>query len=111
MSRPDDVYLHQVIGDLDPLGDIVMRPYFGGIALTVNRRQFAMFMGNKLYLRVDDNTRPSFVELGCTPFTYNTRHGMREVRAYYRPPADVTDDPDLLLRWAHASLATVLRQQ
>ncbi len=106
LSRPDDGYLRQVISDLEPLGDITPRPYFGGVALVESGRQFAMFMGNTLYLRADSATRPDFVQQGCQPFSYRTRSGVREVRAYYSAPSDIADDPDLLVRWARRALET-----
>ena len=55
---------------LAPMGPLVAGRFFGGHAFKSGEVQFAMIMGNTLYLRVDDKTRPAFEEKGAMPFSY-----------------------------------------
>ena len=55
---------------LAPMGPLAAGRFFGGHAFKSGEVQFAMIMGNTLYLRVDEKTRPAFEEKGAVPFSY-----------------------------------------
>ncbi len=104
MSRLSDDQVSQILDDLAPLGGVEVRPYFGGIAFVLDGRQFAMHLGDEFYFRVNDDTRQQFIDRGSEPFRYDTKNGERTVRAYYRAPDDVFDDPGLLTDWAQLAI-------
>lgn len=110
MTKPNDDYLSQILDDLAPLGAVEARPYFGGIAFVLDDRQFAMHLGDEFYLRVNDDTRQKFIDHGSEPFRYDTRNGERTVRAYYRVPDEILDNPDLLAEWAQSAVVAARRQ-
>lgn len=89
---------------LAPLGDIRDAKFFGGHAMKYGTNQFAMIMGNTLYFRVDDSSRPAYEKKGSKPFSYSTKNGVVQVRKYYAAPADLLDDPALLLVWARQAI-------
>jgi DNA transformation protein and related proteins len=89
---------------LNPLGDIQEGSFFGGFAFKYNHKQFAMIMGNTLYLCVDIRTRPKYEALGMMPFSYTTKKGLVNVKKYYSAPEHLFEDQDQLISWAHEAI-------
>lgn len=85
---------------LAPMGPLGGGHFFGGHAIKHQGSQFAMVMGNTLYLRVSDSSRAEFEKRGCQPFSYSTKNGVVQVRKYYAAPEELLDDPSQLLAWA-----------
>ena len=94
-------YVSDLLLPMEPLQDGV---FFGGHAFKSNGDQFAMIMGNVLYLRVDTQSIAGFEQAGSQPFKYNTRRGEVFVRSYYTVPEEIMDNPDLLIAWATRAL-------
>ena len=90
---------------LEPLGPIVFKRLFGGEGLSLGGVTFAFIMGQTLYLRVDDQSRPAFEEAGMEPFSYDTKKRWVQVRSFYSTPEDLYDDGDEFLAWAQTALA------
>jgi TfoX/Sxy family transcriptional regulator of competence genes len=67
MTAADPAFLRAVVEDLAALGSIQQRPYFGGVALVRDNRQFAFIMGTSLFLATNDDTRPVLQEQGVNP--------------------------------------------
>jgi DNA transformation protein and related proteins len=89
---------------LTPLGNIRDGKFFGGHAIKQGAKQFAMVMGNTLYFRVDDDSRPAYEKRGSKPFSYSTKNGVVQVRKYYAVPAELLDDPVQLVAWARQAV-------
>ncbi len=90
---------------LEPLGPIVFKRLFGGEGLSLGGVTFAFIMGQSLYLRVDEATRPAFEAAGMEPFAYDTRKKRVTVRSFYAAPEELYDDGDEFCDWARAALA------
>ena len=90
---------------LEPLGPIVFKRLFGGEGLSLGGVTFAFIMGQSLYLRVDDETRPAFERAGMTPFAYDTKAKRVTVRSFYAAPEELYDDGDELCAWTRTALA------
>lgn len=88
-----------------PLGVLAGGSFFGGHAIKSGGRQFAMVMGNILYLRVDDTTRQAYEAQGSTRFSNVTKSGVGQVRKYFRAPDELPDDRDKLIAWAREAIA------
>jgi len=89
---------------LAPMGPLAAGRFFGGHAFKFDGVQFAMIMGNALYLRVDDTSRPAFMARGSQPFSYGTKKRRVRVDTYYAAPEELLDEPDDLVAWARRSL-------
>jgi DNA transformation protein len=89
---------------LAPMGPLGGGRFFGGHAIKHQGHQFAMVMGNTLYLRVSATSRPEFEKRGCQPFIYSTQKGTVQVRKYYTAPEELLDDPPQLLAWARHAI-------
>jgi len=89
---------------LDPIGPLGAGKFFGGHAFKSGGIQFAMIMGDTLYLRVDDDLRLDFEDLGSEAFSYQGSRGRVQVKSYYSLPDGDVDDQDALLVWARRSI-------
>ena len=89
---------------LAPIGPLAAGRFFGGHAFKSGGVQFAMIMGNTLYLRVDDTSRADFEARGSQPFSYGTKKRRVRVETYYAAPEELLDEPDEMLAWARRSL-------
>ena len=89
----------------EPLGPVAFKRLFGGEGLSLGGVTFAFIMGQTLYLRVDDHSRPAFEDAGMEPFSYATKKRRVMVRSFYATPEDLYDDADEFHEWARAALA------
>ena len=89
---------------LSSLGELSDGKFFGGHALKYSGHQFAMIMGNTLYLRVDDTTRPAYVARGSKPFSYQTKVRRVEVRTYFAAPDELLESREELLAWSRKAI-------
>ncbi len=96
----DPEFVAFVSEQLEPLGPLASGRFFGGHAFKRDGVQFAMVMGNTLYLRVDDVTRPAFQAVGSEAFSYTTKKRRVMVESYYAAPETLLDDRDDLVTWA-----------
>ena len=89
---------------LSSIGDLSDGKFFGGHALKHGGQQFAMIMGNTLYLRVNDETRPEYIAKGSKPFSYLTKVRRVEVRTYFAAPDELLESKDALMTWARKAI-------
>jgi DNA transformation protein and related proteins len=94
---------------LAPMGPLAAGRFFGGHAFKSGDVQFAMIMGNTLYLRVDDKTRALFEQKGSEPFSYGKTSRRVTVKTYYAAPEELLDEPDELVVWARRALDAATR--
>lgn len=94
---------------LAPMGPLAAGRFFGGHAFKSGEVQFAMIMGNTLYLRVDEKTRPAFEEKGAVPFSYGKSVRRVVVKSYYAAPEELLDEPDELVVWARRAFDAARR--
>ncbi|WP_131749036.1 TfoX/Sxy family protein [Frankia sp. Cppng1_Ct_nod] len=90
MSGHRDLAQH-VLDQVEPLGGMTLRRFFGGWALCHAGRQVAMVM-DTFYVKVADVQRPIWEAAGSRPFTYQAAGRTVTVRAYYSVPDDALDD-------------------
>ncbi|HVY98671.1 MAG TPA: TfoX/Sxy family protein [Dongiaceae bacterium] len=104
-KKPPNPVAADLIAQLDrklaPLGHIATRRMFSGYGAYLDGVVFALILRGRLWLRVDDATRPDFVKAGMKPFAYTqTRSGkVIRVESYYECPAAVLGDGAKLRRW------------
>lgn len=107
---PADAEFVRFVGELlEPLGPLTSGRFFGGHAFKLDGAQFAMVMGNTLYLRVDDLSRGQFRDAGSTPFSYATKKRRVMVESYYTAPEALLDDADDLVAWARRAVEAARR--
>ena len=120
---------------LAPLGAVRARRMFGGHGLYVDDLFVAIIARERLYLKVDDDTRPRFAAAGCEPFVYvkparpspgddrapegargglgqpgaATGKGAPVTMSYWTVPAEAMESPALMQPWARLAMAAALR--
>ncbi len=86
---------------LAALGDISARAMFGGHGLYWRGVIFGILFRGKLFLKVDERSRPDFEAVGMGPFHPNER---QTLKSYYEVPPLILDDPEALLSWAREAI-------
>jgi DNA transformation protein len=81
---------------------------FGGHGLYVDELFVALIIGDRLYLKTDDATRPRFEAEGCEPFVYDGHDGQVTV-SYWSAPEDAMESPALMQPWARLAVEAALR--
>jgi DNA transformation protein len=92
---------------LSPLGQVRARRMFGGWGLYAGEVFVALIAEQRLYLKVDDDTREAFARAGCVPFVY-TGQGKPVTMSYWTVPDDAMDSPALMTPWARLALQAAL---
>ena len=90
---------------LTPLGAFRARPMFGGHGLYLDDLMFGLIYGARLYLKADEESRPTFQREGSEPFVYDSGKGCVSTSYWLCPPAALTA-PAKLRAWvgrAHAA--------
>lgn len=94
---------------LAPLGRVRTRRMFGAHGLYVDEVFIAIVSGERLYLKVDDETRARFEAAGCQRFEYTTTQGVVGSLNYFTAPDEALDSPDQLQPWARLAMDSALR--
>lgn len=93
---------------LEGLGPVSARRMFGGHGLYHEGLMFAIVMNQRLYLKVDDQNRPEFEALKCTPFTFEMK-GRDVALSYWSAPDAIFDEPAEAVRWARSAWQAAAR--
>lgn len=82
------------------LGNVRVRPMFGGYGIYYGETMFALIAWGKLYFKADDQSKRSFEERGLKPFVYERRGKRPTVMSYWEAPPETLDEPDEIKPWA-----------
>lgn len=106
-----DSFVQYTLELLEPLGPVQARAMFGGWGLYQGGMMFGLIGEGRLYLKVDEVTRPAFEAAGCEPFVYDSGKGKPPVAmSYWTPPSDASDDAQALLPWARRAVEAARRK-
>ena len=100
MGSVSQEFVDFVVEQLEPAGSILCSRLFGGVGIKIDGIQSALIIGNTLYFRVDDDSRPDYVARGSEPFSYTTRLRKVVVESYYGVPEEWLEDSENLCHWA-----------
>jgi DNA transformation protein len=104
MTKNSEEFTALVVERLQPLGRVSSARFFGGAGISCAGVQFAILMGNALYLVSDDDLRTLLTKLGGEPFSYTTKNRRVIVKRYCRAPAAILEDEEQLLAFARRSI-------
>jgi DNA transformation protein len=108
MSNTPEFVAH-ALDLLAPLGLVEARRMFGGHGLYARGVMFGLLDDEELFLRADDEARPTFAAAGCRRWSYPTRQGPMP-GDYWRPPDEAHEDAEAMRPWAELGLAAALRK-
>jgi len=103
-----DEFLEYVLDLLSAWGGVTARKMFGGAGLYRDEKMFGLIADDVVYLKVDDTNRGDFEDAGSGPFKPYPDEAA--TMSYYEVPADVLEEPSLLIEWAERSLAIQLKK-
>ena len=89
-------------------GDIRAKRMFGAVGIYAGDSFFAVIDNDRLYFKVDDQTRPAFVAAGMGPAPLGTEDG-RVVTGYYEVPLSALEAPEELRGWVKDAIAVAQR--
>ncbi len=93
-----------------PFGKIRIRKMFGGAGVYCDDLFFALLDDDRVFLKVDDETRGAFEARGLEPFRFESNDGETlEMSGYFAAPDDIFDDDDELRRWTTMALDAARR--
>src|SRR5688572_17362051 len=87
--------------------DIRPKRMFGAVGIYCGEHFFAVIGDDRLYFKVDDQTRPTFEAHGMQPFRPYGDAG--ESMNYYEVPLGVLEAPDELRTWARDAVSVAQR--
>ena len=93
------------------LGHVTSRRMFSGAGIYCDGVIFALLLRDTLYFKVDDGNRAAYEAEGLKPFSYQAKGRTMEIKAYWRVPERLLDDPDEMVEWARAALAAGQRAE
>lgn len=94
---------------LSPLGPARSRRMFGGHGFYVDDLFIGIAAAERLYLKVDDDSRPRFEAAGCEPFDFDTKDGRRVVLGFWSAPDDALESPALMQPWGRLAMQAALK--
>ena len=94
---------------LAPLGPLAMRRMFGKTGVFCDGLMFGMVADDTLYFRVDAHNQATFKEAQSFPPLSYEKKGSTIDLAFWRAPDRLFDEPDELVAWARAALASARR--
>ncbi len=86
------------------IGAIQARPMMGGYMLKCDDAPVGVIAWDTLYLKVDDQTKPRFIEAGGTPFRYEKDTGKVIEMSYITPPPEAMESEAEMAHWARLAL-------
>jgi len=95
-----------VLEQLGRVTPVTGKPMFGGVGIYAEGLFFALIAEDRLYFKVDDDTRPEFEGLGMEPFR---PFGEDSAMGYYEVPADVVEDPARFASWMRKAIDVAAR--
>ena len=110
MAAARSEFLEMVLDQVEPLGRVSARRFFGGHGLYCEGDFFAFVFDDVLYLKADDLTRPEFEDWSPGQFTYR-KLGKEQGISYYEAPLDALEDADELSAWARKAVDAMRRSK
>ena len=88
--------------------DLRWKRMFGALGIYSGEHFFAVIADDRVYFKVDDQTRPTYEAAGMGPARLGTEPEQM-VLSYYEVPPGALEAPDELERWVGDALAVAQR--
>lgn len=113
-TRPFPEFVQHCLDLLANAGPCAAERMFGGWGISTDGLTFAIIAdlgdGERLWLKADATTLPTFAAAGCRPFVY-TAKGKPMTVNYRAAPEDAMESPALMRPWTKLALDAAVRAQ
>jgi len=99
--------LAALLSHLLPLGEAKARPMFGGHGVYLDGQFFAIAAGERIFFKVDEQTRARYQAMGMEVFRPFDDH--TALTSYFEVPPAVLSDGEAVRDWAAEARAVALR--
>ena len=106
-SNPFHEYIMQDL--LHHIPGISSRAMFGGYGIYKDGLIFGLIADDELYFKVDELNKSGYEKAGSTPFIYQRGSHPKTAMPYWKVPADVMEDRELIVVWVDKSVAASRR--
>lgn len=107
-AAPRDELIAHVTELLSSVGSVRSRRMFGGHGFYVDDVFVAIVLRQRLYLKVDHESRAAFERAGGEPFVYDSA-GQSVALGYFSAPDEAMESPPMMRPWARQALSAALR--
>ena len=101
-------YSDFVLEQLGRVAPVSGKAMFGGVGIYAKGLFFALIAEDRLYFKVNDETRADFERLGMEPFR---PFGDDSAMGYYEVPADIVEDISQLDSWMNKAIEVSSKAQ
>ena len=108
ISQKDREFSDYVVGLCQLVGPVYSKSMFGAFGIFLDELMFGLIKDNVFYLKVDDESRGEFDELGLMPFSYQ-RQGKKMYLGYLQAPEEALECSEVMMRWANMGFGAALR--
>ena len=91
----------EVVSLLAELGEVRSRARFGGYGLYCGTTFFGLIADDRLFFKVNDDSRGEYIVRGTEPFSPSPGKTMK---SYYEVPREVFENDEELVRWARRAV-------
>jgi DNA transformation protein len=107
-SNKQQEFCDFVVDRAQVIGPVTSRPMFGGYGLFLDGLMFGLLADNELYLKVDAQSKPVFVNAGLPPFEYS-KNGKTMAMSYHLAPDECLEEVEAMIEWGNRGVAAALR--
>ncbi len=90
-----------IVEQLERTAPVTTRAMFGALGVYSDGVFFAIVDDDTLFFKVDDVTRPAYLQAGMPPFMPG---GTVQSNNYYQVPVEVLEDPASLGEWMRSAI-------
>ncbi|RLS44346.1 MAG: TfoX family protein [Planctomycetota bacterium] len=94
-------FVSEVVSLLAELGEVRARAMFGGHGLYCGATFFGLIAYERLFFKVNDDSRGEYIARGTEPFSPSPGKAMK---SYYEVPREVFENDEELVRWARRAV-------
>ncbi len=96
---------------LATFGEVKIKLMFGGAGVYYKDQMFALLAGERIYLKVNEETRAAFEAERCKPFVFESKDGETIMTSYVEVPPRLLDDTEELARWAQRAYEAAIKER
>jgi DNA transformation protein len=108
ISTEQREYVAHIVDLLQFIGPVESKSMFGGFGVFLEGLMFGLVADNELYLKVDNQNRQDYEDLGLQAFSFE-KNGKEFKMSYYQAPEEAMEDAELLSTWASNAYGAAMR--